>query len=229
MKGVEMTTLTVCHKPTVSLWACIVISTAIAVGSVNSTATAFRQPEAQNDETSADRWGLMNPDQAKAAGTRGLELIESFQNIDGKNETYPPDLIEKLWAYYQYGTGTKDKPGNAMVTQRVCREVVLGLIWDLFLVGVSSEDGSAFQNPLDEPSTELFFDLLTRILSTAGTELSFMQRTRLYRVVGLVLTPNAEEARTALESLMAREDCKDWEKELILRALAKIDRKGNAP
>ena len=184
------------HRRGVSLWASVAVLGGFTVGFVNPPTIANQDSETQQNASGTEdeehRSSDMDEEERIAAGRRAIELIESFKAIDRENETYPSELIEELWAFYDYGIGTENEPGDSLVTSMVCREFVLALIWDLFLVEESSENGSApdtsgFRNALDKASATLFLELFTHMLSSADKELSFLQRTRLYRVAGLAL------------------------------------------
>lgn len=176
--------------------------------------SASRFPEIKNGELLRD------------AAVRAQELRNDIKAIDTSDGSlrYDKSIIDGLRAFYRSGSA------DAAVTREFCRDVVVAIIWDLFLMRVhdpwavkvsSVEPGEEdVQNALDPESARLFRTfLLTDLLPTAPHDLNTLQQARLYRLAGIVLQPERDLAITVLNAVMTQFDAADSKRALVQMAI----------
>lgn len=62
-------------------------------------------------------------------------------------ETYSDEFVQKkIVGFYKYGTGTAEKPGNWVVTEKFCRPYILGVFQAMLSVEASSQLAVTLEN-----------------------------------------------------------------------------------
>ena len=201
------------------------VTAAVALGTFANPADAQKatNPSSQENASNAAeraRCGGMDCEQLRAAGSKAKEIMASARECDASGGAYPKEFVKRVTAFYSIGVEEEFDPADPLVTRKFCREFVIGLLWDLFLEKVDSQpEPGDFQNPLDKESAARFRGVLTAKLPTAFDDLGYIQRTRIYRLAGKVLTP---EDAGALSSLASELEPNDSERSLIDDAVARI-------
>ena len=204
------------------------VTAAVALGTFANPADAQKATNPSSQENASnvaerDRCGGMDCEKLRAAGSEAKEIMASARKFDEAGGAYPPEFVKLLWALYSGDAGGGHQPADPLVTRRFCREFVIGILWDLFSSKVDEPDPDDFQNPLTEASAARFRRVLTQMLQTASDDLDFIQRTRLYRLSGKVLTPEDVDALSALRSLSLQPDFTTGERELVRYAIEQIE------
>lgn len=183
---------------------------------------------------SPDYFHELDEDRLRDAAEEAQKLWDAILEVDasgGKLE-YDDTIIERMRSFYHHGAATKPDPAEDLVTREFRREVVVAILWDVFLIQVHNERADRIslktpgqdqvQNGLDAGSAKLFRDFLLELLPTALDDLSFLQRARLYRLAGLVLPSEGETAVKILQALASRLVPEDEELLLVQYAVDEI-------
>ncbi len=200
----------------------------IAIGMAPGLSKAQEGTAAAGD---AARSSGMDPEKLALAVPVAKSISATAWAIDRERRDYTEEEVQQIRTFYRYGSATKEEPGDAVVTQKFCRDFVLALLWDAFLVELSPEgepitEPEGFQNPLTPGSTARLHALLTEIIRTAHVDLSFIRRTRLYRLAAMARGPEGTDVVDALNSLASQPEIHKYERELIDDAIYQIERRG---
>lgn len=173
------------------------------------------------------RFGGMDPTIMKAAAVESMEILNKVLESDRNQNIYSDSLVQRLADFYKYGVGTAEYPGDPLVTRKVCREFVIAMLWDLFIGEAPPDEIPAagpgnLQNPLDELSAARFRRLISGILPTVRDDLSFTQRTRVYRLAGKVFNAVDDGPVSELERLAKDAEMGPGERALIEHTLELI-------
>jgi hypothetical protein len=166
---------------------------------------------------------------AREFQARAVEIDQS------QPRPYDQDFVDSLAAFYRHGTGTAQKPSDPLVIRKFCREWVLSLLRDLFIVKqpiakeVENRPDRGFLNPLDEESAKRFRGLVIKFLATADEDLDAPQRVVLYRVSELAFSANHAAALELLHLLAERMESDNLELEtaLIRQTIEAIKRRAD--
>jgi len=169
----------------------------------------------------------VDPAEMRKAARRAQEIQDEILRIDKEKGSYSDELVQKIADFYRFG-GPQDDPADPTVVRIFCHEYVIFLLRDLLLIDPQKQRGTEPdptrpQNPLNRESAERFHDLLAELLPTAPDDLSFIQRTRLYRLAGKVLNAEDHEALDALEALTSEQEFTKSERELVRYAIGRIE------
>ena len=175
--------------------------------------------------------GPADPNKTLKAVQEARKIWKEARQYDRENGgVYPAEFVQKVVSFYERGTLEESKTGDPIVTQKFCRDYVLGLLRELFLakrVGSNEPDPKQeyLTNILDEGSAQLFREALGDILLTAHSDLSFIQRTRLYNLSGEVFSPQDTNAIETLQMLAGEPEPElgGGEQSLILRTVERIE------
>ena len=211
------------YGPMCGLIACIIALCSSAPPSSAQVTSDARTPPDQKAAESAVSQAekLARAEDQRKAVLQAIEIHSRVQRIDGQGGTYPEDLVAEILRFYKYGTGTAGNPGDPVITQEFCREAVIALMLDLFLVvppadfGQPRDDVGALQNPLDKESADLFKGALAEFLK-------YLKEAPLYCLASKVLTPGDPEGVDALKSLAGEEEFTKGERSLVKYALEEI-------
>lgn len=218
LRKINMKMCIVCWNSIVTkLW--IVMAFSIAITPLHA--------EAQGDSHPPSRESGLDSGELKSAVLMARGIAEMTKRIDSKRGDYSKENVQQIHKFYRYGSGTEEEPGNALVTKKFCREFVLCLLCDAFLVELSADgkpmpDPEGFQNPLSDESARRLLALLKEIIPNAHEDLSFIQRTRVYRLAGKVLRPANTDAVNALKSLASQPGIDEDEGEMIGDVIKRI-------
>jgi len=84
-------------------------------------------------------------------GSKEGEIMADARKYDEVGGAYPPEFVRLLPRFYSDGVGAEHQPVDPLVTRRLCREVVIGFLWEVLLEKVDSQpDRGDFQNPSTE-------------------------------------------------------------------------------
>ncbi len=222
-------------------YCCIVVTLAYVLGASPASGQAnvgSQRPPAANAPTTDIIQGpdtptpLLDVRELREAAAAAQELFDAILAIDGSEDgslRYEKSIIDRMGNFYRSGSMDPD------VTREVCRETVVAIIWDLFLMRVhdpSADDvtevspgDTEIQNALDEPSKRLFRRfLMNELLPTAPRDLSTLQQARLYRLAGLVLRPEGDRAIEVLNDVADQFDPTDKKRALVELAIDDLSR-----
>ncbi len=199
------------------------VAAALTVPCVVPNSAGAQEAPVPEGTAKPDKFGGMDAVKLRAAGLEARSIREEAQRIDANNDVGAFEAFVKgLERFYRTATRDEVADQDPRAAVEFSREYTLAFLWEVLTELPSDVGPGEFKEPLNGENLARFRKVLVDILETADADLTYLQRTRAYKLARVALTAQNSDGVDALERLAVRLGSEAPDYKLIVTAVAQI-------